>query len=86
MSFSEKLQKLQEEQAKLIEKRQQEILKIIADTGALDIDNKTLTSLLLFLKKPENKEHPFVKELTTLNAAKKKTPSRVSKEAELISA
>ena len=82
MSHLEKIKKLEEEINKLKEKRQQEILKIITDTGALDIDNKMLASVLLFLKNPANKEHPFVQELSTLTKGKTKTPSRVIKEAE----
>jgi uncharacterized protein (UPF0335 family) len=83
MSFTEKLQKLEEEKAKLIEKRQQEILKLISDAGALDVDNKILTSILLFLKNPENKNHPLIQEITTLGKAKTKIPSRATKEVEL---
>ena len=83
MSYTEKLQKLEEEKQKLIEKRQQEILKIIASTGALNIDNKILASVLLFLKNPANKEHSFLKELSTIIQGKTKTPSRAVKEAEL---
>ena len=82
MSYTEKLQKLEEERNKLIEKRQQEILKIIANTGALDIDNKLLASVFLFLKNPANREHSFLKELSALAQGKTKTPSRAIKEAE----
>ena len=86
MSFTDKLKKLEEEKQKIIEKRQQEILKIITDTGALDIDNRILASVLLFLKNPANKEHSFMKELASVTTGKAKTPSRASKEVELITA
>ena len=82
MSYTEKLQKLEEEKNKLIEKRQQEILKIITNTGAIDIDNKILTGLLLFLKNPTNKNHSFLKEISNLSNSKTKIPSRAVKEAE----
>ena len=67
MSYAEKIKKLEEEKQKLIAKRQKEILAIITDTGALDIDNKLLTGLLLFLKDPKNKDSTLLSEVIKSN-------------------
>ncbi len=82
MSFLAKIKSLEEQKTKLIEKRQQEILKTIVDSKTLEFDNKILASFMKFLGKPENKDHPFILELKQLLIVKGKVPSRSSKALE----
>lgn len=63
ITLTEKIQKLEEQKQSLITKRKEEILKIIEATGSLTIDDKSLASLLLFLRDEKNKKHSIFDEL-----------------------
>ncbi len=82
MSYLEQIKKLEQEKAKIIERRQAEILKIIVDSKTLDFNNKLLATFMKFIGNPANKDHPFLKELAQLSETKAKAPSRSSKELE----
>ena len=74
------IEKLAEKRTKLTQKRQQEVLKLITDTGALDIDNQLLCSVLLFLKNPANNAHPFIQELLQVTNKQKKSKPKSKEE------
>ena len=78
----EQLQKLEERKSNLIEKRKDEIMDLIIQTGALAVDNSTLAGALLFIANSENKKDPITlqfKELTKANSIKLPSSRRGNK-------
>jgi hypothetical protein len=73
-SLIEKIAKLEQQKEQLLSKRKDELFSIFINTVSVAIDNKLLTGALLFLSKPENKDHPILKEFKEL-ATRNKVPS-----------
>lgn len=71
LSFSEKLESLEQRKKELLDKRKAEILNIIVASGAMTIDDRLLAATLVFLTDEKNKNHPIKDEiLATLNKKK----------------
>jgi hypothetical protein len=74
LSLIEKIAKLEQQKEQLLSKIKDELFSIFINTASVAIDNKLLTGALLFLSKPENKDHPILKEFKEL-ATRSKSPS-----------
>jgi len=74
LSLTEKIAKLEQQKEQLLNKRKDELFSIFINTSSVAIDNKLLTGALLFLSKPENKDHPILKEFKEM-ATRSKSPS-----------
>lgn len=73
----ERIKVLEEEKAKLMPLRKEEIFHVLNNSGGITLDNKLLAGLAIFASNPANKNSNFLRELAELG--KTKIPSKSSR-------
>ena len=79
LSFSEKLESLEQRKKELLDKRRAEILNIIIASGAMTIDDRLLAATLVFLADEKNKNHPIKDEIIATLSKKKPVANKQTK-------
>lgn len=65
-----RIRQLEEQRAKLLPLRKEEIFAVLTASGGLTLDNRLLAGLAIYAKDPANKDSNFLKELMELGKLK----------------